>query len=238
VRFLTKSIIPGLKKAAELDLQTSDSKDAEQQLETATAWWDIGQKRRDEEQFAYLTRAADWYRKARPELSGLKKTQVESRLREFNKITTDRTMRPGLRKTIYFRYKTPFKIGSFPAQNELGAPVGPSVTIKSISPMTYDATQNMYTVGFLRIDKPGEYVFRSESFYERDLLTLNGKVLDRYGTRAHLATIRLEIGLIPIICAGSTGARGSVNVTWQPPGAKELTPIPSSVLFYKPGLAR
>ncbi|MDB5171919.1 MAG: hypothetical protein JWN51_692 [Phycisphaerales bacterium] len=70
-----------LKHVATLDLVRPTT--PEVQSELGDAWWGVGGKESGDVKWRILDRAADWYRKALPNLPGLKKLTVEKKLREF-----------------------------------------------------------------------------------------------------------------------------------------------------------
>jgi hypothetical protein len=56
------------------------TEDAKEQVGLADAWWEIGKKKANQSYREILPHAADWYRKALPQLTGLAKAKVEKRL--------------------------------------------------------------------------------------------------------------------------------------------------------------
>ena len=62
---------------------------------------------------------------------------------------------------------------------------------------------------------------------------LDGKLVQKY-RQMSLYVVELDIGLHPMVSVGTPGARGSVTVTWMPPGKTTLEPIPLGLLFHKP----
>ncbi|HWE93183.1 MAG TPA: hypothetical protein VG269_04350 [Tepidisphaeraceae bacterium] len=69
---------PSLAAAAKQDL--ANPAEADGQLSVGDAWWALSQDPKSDAKTGAARRAAFWYRKAVPELSGLKKTTVQKRL--------------------------------------------------------------------------------------------------------------------------------------------------------------
>ena len=74
----------GLRAVAAKELEGATS--AEAQVAMGDAWWDLAEKEDPSLKEQLQGRAAYWYRKALPELSGLTKDKVEKRAKESNPI--------------------------------------------------------------------------------------------------------------------------------------------------------
>ena len=101
--------------------------------------------------------------------------------------------------------------------------------------------KNAVAFGYLKIDHPGDYEFRTYNHYDRNALIVAGLVVCPYRGSVSGGSeptgkerILLRKGLVPIASIGYVDAKGNVNVTWRPPGAKEFSPIPKDLLFYDP----
>ena len=79
IPLLAKSPHPALSKIAKLDLARPDQPPA--QIALGDAWWELGDKDTEKaEKQKYLERAAFWYLKALPSMSGLTKAKLEKRI--------------------------------------------------------------------------------------------------------------------------------------------------------------
>ncbi|MCH7729375.1 MAG: hypothetical protein IH991_23300, partial [Planctomycetes bacterium] len=116
----------------------------------------------------------------------------------------------------------------------LGSPIGSFGITVTMSPWKFREDLNAMAVGFIRIPKAGEYAFKSNNFYDRNVLIVAGKTVCRYRDldRGEPPQIQLEEGYVPIVSLGFVGSRGSVDVQWKPPGQTELSPIPPQFLFH------
>lgn len=117
--------------------------------------------------------------------------------------------------------------------------------VDSIQSWKYDADKNAILFGYLKISDPGEYEFRTYSHYDRNVLYVAGLLVCPY--RGSVAggsepsgqeRIALKKGLVTFASVGYVDARGSVDVTWKPPGQKEFSAIPKELLFHDPKQAK
>lgn len=118
---------------------------------------------------------------------------------------------------------------------KLGHPVGQPYLIESLSPWTWETERNAVARGFLKIEADGDYSFTTRSFYDRNLLMIQDKVVCGFGDGDEtVATIPLKKGLVKIVSAGFVGGRGASGITvrWKPPGQTELGPIPPHLLVH------
>ena len=84
-----------------------------------------------------------------------------------------------------------------------------------------------------KIEKDGEYAFRSNSAYDRNMLMVDGQMVCKFADgEATVSTIELKKGMVPIISVGFVYGGGSVKVSWKPPGQAELGEIPGKLLFH------
>jgi len=71
------------KKRAERDLAAAPA-DAKTQQQVGEEWWDLGETLIGRSRLSCRTRAAHWYRKALPKLTGISRTSVEKRLEDLD----------------------------------------------------------------------------------------------------------------------------------------------------------
>jgi len=76
---------PALKELAAKDVQGTDS--AEEQVKLGDGWWELAGKEEGRAKKSMGVRAAFWYKRALPQLSGLTKGKVEKRLEELASAT-------------------------------------------------------------------------------------------------------------------------------------------------------
>lgn len=148
---------------------------------------------------------------------------------------TSKPLAPGVQFTRYPLHdsqKDGSAYGGYVPYTELGKPLGASHTIKSISKWEKELEENAVVSGFIRIDKPGSYDFKSESGYDRNELLIDGKIVCKFrdGEKT-IATVELTAGLHQIVSVAYAHATKEVRVTWKPPGAAALTDIPNNILF-------
>ncbi len=91
---LAKANDDDLKKLAESDI--GDPTSAAEQIALADAWWEHAEneKRDDAAKLAQQARAAFWYEKALPSMSGLQRTKIQQRLDKFAKPPGDKAAAP------------------------------------------------------------------------------------------------------------------------------------------------
>jgi hypothetical protein len=143
---------------------------------------------------------------------------------------------PGLIARLYPRHRSQedgnLYTGWVPPE-ELGEPVGRAAVVGTLAPLKYPATNNIVAAGFLKIDEPGEYAFNAIAGHDRCALYINGELLCPFRDgEEKIARVTLEKGMVPIRIAGMVVPDGQCSITWQPPGAKQLSPIPTAVLFH------
>ncbi|MEM1297216.1 MAG: hypothetical protein AAGH89_17760 [Verrucomicrobiota bacterium] len=124
----------------------------------------------------------------------------------------------------------------FVPHEQFGEPIGERYVVESASPWNHKTERNAIARGFLRIDADGDYAFTTNSFYDRNMLMIDGKVLCGFvdgGDRVE--SIFLRKGLVEFVSVGYVLGRGSSEVTvqWRPPYERELGPIPSEKLVHE-----
>ncbi|HSJ01364.1 MAG TPA: hypothetical protein VK956_02880 [Verrucomicrobium sp.] len=118
---------------------------------------------------------------------------------------------------------------------EFGDPVGHKYLVRSLASWTWNPERNAIASGYINIESDGDYKFATRSFYDRNLLKIGDQEVcgfrDGEGT---VAAVSLKKGWVRLVCAGFYGGRGAdgINVRWQPPGQRELNPIPSRLLAH------
>lgn len=117
--------------------------------------------------------------------------------------------------------------------DQLGEPVGQKYVIESVTPWKWETERNAVARGLLEIEADGDYSFSTSSFYDRNLLMIDEKVVCAFrdGDQT-VATVPLKKGRVSIVSAGFVGGRGAsgIQVRWQPPGQRELSTIPAHLL--------
>ena len=116
---------------------------------------------------------------------------------------------------------------------KLGEPVGQKYIVKSLTPWKWNSERNAVARGFLEIAEDGDYRFTTRSFYDRNLLMIDDKVVCAFGDGDEtVAKISLKKGRVRLLSAGFVGGRGAsgIEVRWQPPSQSELSAIPPHLL--------
>jgi tRNA A-37 threonylcarbamoyl transferase component Bud32 len=143
-------------------------------------------------------------------------------------------LKPGLLVTEYPRLRSQEgREGGFVHPSKLGEPFGETYVVHSLFSWKYKPERNAAAEGFLRIDRAGEYAFRSVNFYDRNTLYIDEiEVCGYRDGEDKIARIRLSPGLHKFKSVGFVSARGSVDVQWMEPEKRELAPIPRERLFH------
>ena len=145
---------------------------------------------------------------------------------------------PGLVVTEYPRHalQANEKENFYVPLEQLGQPIGEKYIVESLDPWKWETERNAVASGFLEIEADGVYSFRTNSFYDRNLLMIQGEVVCGFRDGDDtVATIPLKKGgRVNIVSAGFVGGRGSddIHVRWKPPGQTELSPIPPRLLSH------
>lgn len=141
--------------------------------------------------------------------------------------------------TLYGRLPVQKDNEGFVLPTGLGKPLGDPAVIESLDEWGYDAEKNAVASCFLKIETAGEYEFRTYNFYDRNALFIAGQNVCPYrgsvtggSEPAGKEKITLRKGMALLVSVGYVDARGSVAVTWKPPGQKDFSPIPKELLFY------
>lgn len=144
---------------------------------------------------------------------------------------------PGLIVTEYPRHASQAngKENFYVPLEQLGQPIGDKYIAESLSPWTWEPERNAVAAGFLEIEADGDYSFSTHSFYDRNLLMIQGEVVCAFRDGDDtVATIPLKKGRVNILSAGFLVGRGAdgIFVRWKPPGQTELSPIPPRLLSH------
>jgi len=116
---------------------------------------------------------------------------------------------------------------------DLGKPLAAPKTLRSISEWKKDVDENAVVSGFIRIDQPGRYEFRTSSGYDRNELLIDGKVVCKFRDGENKAgSADLRAGALPIVCVAYAHSTTVVKVQWMPPGAKDFTDLPASIFSH------
>ena len=119
---------------------------------------------------------------------------------------------------------------------QFGDPIGGAYLVKSLTGWKHATERNAVARGYLRIEKAGDYSFMTDSFYDRNVLKLNGKVVCKFSDGAtRVNTVTLKKGLAPIESVGYVDGRGGtqgVRVRWKTPDQREFSDIPAELLLH------
>lgn len=156
----------------------------------------------------------------------------------LNADTAARPFAPGLVVTEYPRHalQANEKDNFYVPLEQFGQPIGEKYIAESLSPWTWETERNAVASGFLEIEADGDYSFTTHSFYDRNLLMIQGEIVCAFRDGDDtVATIPLKKGgRVAILSAGFVGGRGrdGIFVRWKPPGQTELSPIPPRLLSH------
>ncbi|MEM9283455.1 MAG: hypothetical protein AAGA96_16650 [Verrucomicrobiota bacterium] len=124
------------------------------------------------------------------------------------------------------------------ALEEFGDPIGKPYRIESLQGWKHGTDRNAIASGWLKISKSGLYEFRTDSYYDRSELIIDGDIICPFRDGSEtVQKANLEKGLRNIECIGFVASRGEtigVTVEWRPPGQREFGPIPTKLLFHQP----
>lgn len=150
-------------------------------------------------------------------------------------LAAGESLAPGLLVTEYPRHVDQID-GShgYLELEKFGEPIGSSFATESITPWRHTEERNAIARGFLQIDADGDYAFTTNSFYDRNLLMIDGEVVCGYidgGDK--VVTVPLKKGLVEIVSVGFVFGRGGAHVRWRPPGQREISAIPPEKLMHE-----
>lgn len=145
---------------------------------------------------------------------------------------------PGLVVEEYPRHDSQTSTDStFLEPGKFGEPIGKPYLIESLTRWKHGEDRNAIASGLLKVEESGTYHFRTDSFYDRNLLRVDGETVCEFrdGTTAS-SSIDLKEGNVPIEAVGYVNGRGEqagILIEWKPPGQREFGPIPSEALLHK-----
>lgn len=116
---------------------------------------------------------------------------------------------------------------------DMGKPIGAPHTVKSLSSWTKNVDENAVVSGFIKIDKPGLYEFRTDSGFDRNELVINGQIVCKFRDGVNkAASIELTAGLIPVTSIGFATHTTETRIQWKPPGQADWSAIPNELLSH------
>jgi hypothetical protein len=221
------------KELAERD-QAAATADAAVQAEVADQWWALGETHLGRARLACRTRAAHWYKLAGPGLSGLPKTLADKRLDELdaNRLREQR-LAPGLLAEVFKdaqfqaafdRRVDPAPAGDWPASGERAGVPKDDFSIRWTGQLRAPAS-GKYTLALL--------VNEGARIYIDEKMVLE-EAKGSQKRKPTQATITLSEGMhAQRIEYWDTGGAAKFHLSWQPPGAKEETPIPAKAFVHE-----
>jgi hypothetical protein len=106
-------------------------------------------------------------------------------------------------------------------------------TVYTISTWEKPSDQNGIVMGYLKIDKPGLYGFRTESGYDRNELLIDDTIVCKmFDGENKGEVVTLAKGLHSIASVGYAVTTSKVTVQWMPPGETAWTDIPKSLFTH------
>lgn len=150
-------------------------------------------------------------------------------------LASGRSAGPGLLMTRYPMHalqKDGNKSGGYVPYTELGKPLGAPKTVKMLTKWPKEIGENAVAAGFLRIDRPGTYEFKSWNDWDRNELLIDGVPVCKFRDLDPVCAIELTVGLHPIVSVGYANIATWTSVQWKPPGAAALTEIPANLLSH------
>ena len=230
---LLESTDPTLKLLAEHD-QAALSAAADVQKKVGDDWWSFGDAFVQRARIACRTRAAYWYQRALPKLSGISLTSVQQRLDEIDQARLrEQNLQPGLAAEIFAD-----KQFTKPWQKQ----VDPKLDIDWTRPRTTIPKDDFSIrwTGYLRAPAAGKYtlgllVNDGARIYLDDQLALE----EDEGSRKRKPTqktLTLTQGLHPLrIEFWDTGGLAKIHLSWRPPGATTDEIIPPKAFVHDLG---
>lgn len=197
----------------------------------ANAWWEVAQHQPRMQKKQVLRHAAQWYRQARPNLSGVNLDIAEARLAQVPLTTEDiASLKPGLTTDIYsgqnFEHFLVRRVDRQINFNWGSGPIGPTLPKDDFS---------LRWQGYLLTSSEGEYTFILLA-NSGGRLMIDGKMLidsDKLGHKRKGAAVqqRLASGAHAFRAeAWDGGGTAKAIVQWIVPGETEATAIPPEAL--------
>lgn len=116
---------------------------------------------------------------------------------------------------------------------EMGKPIGAPHVVKSLSSWTKNVDENAVVSGFIKIDKPGLYEFRTDSGFDRNELVINGQIVCKFRDGVNKpAGIELSAGLVPVTSIAFATHTTETRIQWKPPGQPDWSDIPNELLSH------
>ncbi|TDU70966.1 hypothetical protein EI77_02084 [Prosthecobacter fusiformis] len=153
--------------------------------------------------------------------------------------STSRSSAPGLLVQEYPRHGSQmnnqhqFQV----SLDQLGPPIGQPHIAESVHPWKWTTSRNAVASGFLEIQKDGDYAFSTRSFYDRDILLINDKIVCGFRDGdSNVNSLPLKKGRVKFVSIGVVESRGQdsgIHILWKPPGQLELSPIPPDLLTHE-----
>lgn len=117
--------------------------------------------------------------------------------------------------------------------SEMTEALGKPRTIKDFGEFQKAVEENAVITGFIKVEKPGAYQFRTNSDFDRNELIIGGQIVCKFRDGAkRAATVELKAGFTPIVCTAYAWATKHLEIDWIVPGETDWKPIPSSQLFH------
>jgi hypothetical protein len=146
-------------------------------------------------------------------------------------------LRPGLKVTEFPRHtKQVDEDHLLLPRDQFGDPIGHSRVAESLAPWTWNSERNAEASGLLQVPADGDYRFCTGSFYDRNILLIDGKEVCAFRDGEETVSIvPLKKGRVRITSLGFASSRGDSGITirWQPPGQAELSTIPPRLLWHE-----
>lgn len=122
----------------------------------------------------------------------------------------------------------------FQDPTKFGQPIGKVTAAKSLHPLSWNPERNAIARATLKIEKDGDYQFNADSYFDRNLLMIDGEVVCdfRDGPDA-IQTVTLKKGTVELCAVGFVESRGKLEIQWRPPGQRELSAIPLRLLSHQ-----
>ena len=159
---------------------------------------------------------------------------------------TPRDLKPGLLLQLFPKLPVQKPKSEYVDPVKIVGPPTESRVMLDVHHLISSRTHNSVFTGYIKIDKPGDYVFHTYTDWDRNTLWINGKVVSpfrgsvRGGTdsgdvKLSKERITLEKGYAKLLFVvyAHANARKVIAFRWAPPGAAAHVPVPPSVLFHR-----